>query len=97
MAEQGPTAEELESARTYLLGYYPRNLTTTSKAAETLLGIQMDHLGIDYMETRRKEISAVTIEDVKRVAKALLKADALTVVVAGKPEGLDGAELVPTQ
>jgi len=34
---------------------------------------------------------------VKRVAKALLKSDALTVVVAGKPEGLAGAELVPTQ
>ncbi|MBK8159317.1 MAG: insulinase family protein [Rhodospirillaceae bacterium] len=97
MAEQGPTAEELESARTYLLGYYPRNLTTTSKAAETLLGIQMDHLGIDYMEKRREEISAVTIDDVKRVAKALLKSDALTVVVAGKPEGLEGAELVPGQ
>ena len=97
MAETGPDAAELDSARTYLLGYYPRNLTTTAKAAETLLGIQMDHLGIDYMERRQKEISAVTIDDVKRVAKALLKADALTVVVAGKPEGLVGAEIVPGQ
>ncbi|MBI2253411.1 MAG: insulinase family protein [Proteobacteria bacterium] len=95
MAEKGPTPKELDDARTYLLGYYPRNLTTTSKAAETLLGIQMDHLGIDYMERRRKEINAVTLDDVKRVAKALLNDKALTIIVAGKPEGLEGA--VPVQ
>lgn len=91
MAETGPDAAELEAARTYLLGYYPRNLTTTSKAADTLLGIQMDHLGLDYMDRRRDEINAVTLDDVKRMAKKLLDADALTIVVAGKPEGLDAA------
>ncbi|MDY0874500.1 M16 family metallopeptidase [Dongia rigui] len=95
MAEKGPTQAELDDARTYLLGYYPRNLTTTSKAAETLLGIQMEGLGIDYIERRRTEIEAVTLDDVKRMAKTLLNDKALTVVVAGKPEGLEGA--VPVQ
>lgn len=97
MAETGPEGAELEAARTYLLGYYPRNLTTTSKAAETLLGIQMDHLGIDYMERRREEIAAVTLDDVKRVARKLLDADSLTIVVAGKPAELEGAEPAPAQ
>ncbi len=92
MAETGPTAEELEAARTYLLGYYPRNLTTTSSAAGTLLGIQMDHLGIDYIERRRTEIAAVTLEDVKRVARRLLDEKALTIVVAGKPSGLPNGQ-----
>ena len=91
MAAEGPTQTELDDARTYLLGYYPRNLTTTSKAADTLLGIQMEHLGIDYIERRRTEIEAVTLDDVKRVAKTLLNDKALTIVVAGKPEGLAGA------
>ncbi|WP_374313969.1 M16 family metallopeptidase [Dongia sp.] len=95
MAESGPDAAEIEAARTYLLGYYPRNLTTTSKAADTLLGIQMNDLGIDYIERRRKEIDAVTIDDVKRVARDLLDDKALTIIVAGKPEGLHGA--VPVQ
>jgi zinc protease len=95
MAQDGPTQTELDDARTYLLGYYPRNLTTTSKAADTLLGIQMNDLGIDYIERRRKEIDAVTIDDVKRVARDLLDDKALTIIVAGKPEGLDGA--VPVQ
>jgi zinc protease len=97
MAEAGPGPQELEAARDYLLGYYPRNLTTTSKAADTLLGIQMDHLGIDYMERRRKEISAVTLDDVKRVAKKLLSADALTIVVAGKPIGVESTEPTSAQ
>lgn len=95
MADTGPDAAELEAARTYLLGSYPRNLTTTSKAADTLLSIQMDHLGIDYMDKRQVEIAAVTLDDVQRVAKRLLNADALTVVVAGKPEGLEGVETAP--
>lgn len=94
MAEEGPTPKELDDARTYLIGYYPRNLTTSSKAADTLLGIQMNHLGFDYVERRRKEIEAVTIDDVKRVAKALLDDQALTIVVAGKPVGLEGAQKV---
>lgn len=90
MAESGPDSAELDAARTYLLGYYPRNLTTTSRAAETLLGIQMDHLGIDYMETRRREIEAVTLDDVKRVARKWLDPDSLTIVISGKPDGVEG-------
>jgi len=95
MAADGPTEDELDAARTYLLGSYPRNLTTTRKAADTLLGIQMDHLGIDYMDRRQVEISAVTLDDVKRVARRLLDAAALTIVITGKPVGLEGAETVP--
>jgi zinc protease len=91
MAESGPTPQELDDARAYLLGYYPRNLTSTAKAADTLLGIRMNDLGIDYIERRRQEIEAVTIEDVQRVAKKLLDDEALTIVVAGQPVGLEGA------
>jgi zinc protease len=88
MAAQGPDQTELDAAKAYLLGYYPRNLTTTSGAAGTLLEIEMSALGIDYMERRRTEISAVTLADVKRVAARLLDPAALTIVVAGQPAGL---------
>lgn len=94
MAAEGPTEAELEAAKQYLLGYYPRNLTTTTRAANTLLGIQMTGLGIDYMERRRQEIAGVTIADVRRVAQRLLNEKALTIVVAGKPAGLEEAEPV---
>lgn len=97
MATEGPTEAELAAAKDYLLGYYPRNLTSTSRAADTLLGIQKSNLGIDYMDKRQQEIAAVTLDDVKRVAKRLLDAKALTIVVAGKPTGLQGAEPAPAQ
>lgn len=92
MAAEGPSAAELQAAKDFLLGYYPRNLTTTSRAAGTLLGIQMADLGIDYIERRQAEIMAVTLEDARRVAHKWLDADGLAIVVAGKPVGLDGAE-----
>jgi len=33
----------------------------------------------------------VTVDDIKRVAKRLLDADAMTVVVVGKPKGLQSS------
>jgi zinc protease len=41
------------------------------------------------LNSRDALINKVTEEDIKRVAKRLLKPDALTVVVVGKPKGLE--------
>lgn len=95
MRNDGPTAEELETAKTYLLGYYPRNFTTTAAAARTLLGIQLNDLGIDYVTRREHEIAAVTIEDVRRVAKRLFDPAKLALVVVGKPEGVVATRPAP--
>ncbi|TDQ83197.1 zinc protease [Dongia mobilis] len=91
MAEAGPDEAELQAAKDYLLGYYPRNLTTTARAAGTLLGIQMAGLGIDYIERRQEEIAAVTLADARRVAGKWLDPARLSIVVAGRPQGLDAA------
>lgn len=95
MAAEGPSDAELEAAKSYLLGSYPRNLTTTSKAAGTLLNIRMADLGIDYIDRRQTEIAAVTLDDVKRVARRLLDEKSLTIVVAGRPVDLAGARAAP--
>ena len=42
-----------------------------------LLQIQLDDLGIDYIDRRNGLIDAVTIEDVRRVAKRLAEAGML--------------------
>lgn len=88
MAEKGPTQEELDDAKTYLTGSFPLQFTSTDRIAGTLLAVQRDDLGIDYLDRRDALIGAVTIEDVRRVADRLLKADALLTVVVGRPEGL---------
>lgn len=92
MAEQGMTPAELTEAKTYLVGSYPLRFDTNSKIASQLLGIQMDRLGIDYVTKRNGLIEAVTISDIKRVAKRLLKPGALKFAIVGKVRPADMKE-----
>jgi len=87
LAENGPTEEELSKAKSYLKGSYALNLDTSGKVAGALLQIQLDDLGIDYMDRRDALIDAVTLQDAKRVAKRLLEGKMLVTVV-GRPEGV---------
>jgi zinc protease len=87
MAEEGPTAEEMAAAKSFLKGSYALSLDTSAKIAAQLTQIQLDKLGIDYIDRRAAMIDAVTIEDAKRVAKRLYGGGML-VTVAGKPKGL---------
>jgi zinc protease len=87
LAESGPTEDELTKAKSYLKGAYALNLDTSNKIAGALLQIQLDDLGIDYMDRRGSLIDAVTLEDAKRVARRLLKSDMLVTVV-GRPQGV---------
>jgi zinc protease len=96
MAKEGPSADELANAKTYLLGYYPRNFTSTLKTAQALRGLQLESLGIDYVERRQKEIAAVTPDDVRRVAARLLDSKQLSFIIVGPAAQipLEGAEVV---
>jgi len=58
---------------------------TNAKVASSLLGIWVDGEGPDYLKRRNQKINAVTLADVKRVARDVLKADALSVTIVGKP------------
>jgi len=87
LAETGPTEEELAKAKSFLTGSYALRFDTSTKIAEQLVLIQLDDLGIDYIDKRNGLIDAVTLADVKRVAKRLLEASMLVTVV-GKPQAL---------
>lgn len=85
MVEEGVTQEELDDAKTYLTGSYPLRFTSNRAIASQLLGIQLDNLGIDYVERRNGLIEAVTVEDIDRVARRLLKPENMIVTIVGKP------------
>ena len=87
MAENGPTPDELVAAKSFLKGAYALSLDSSTKIAAQLTQIQLDNLGIDYVQRRSALIDAVTIEDTKRVAKRLYSGGML-VTVAGRPKGL---------
>ena len=89
MAEEGPSAEELQDAKTYLTGSYALRFTGSRAIAGQLLGLQQQGLGIGYVETRNSLIEAVTLDQVRAQAKRLLHPDKLIVTAVGKPEGLN--------
>ncbi|WP_244540624.1 pitrilysin family protein [Hyphomicrobium sp. CS1BSMeth3] len=88
MASNGPTPDELKNAKDYLTGSFALRFDTNAKIANQLLGFLFEGYGIDYIDKRNALVNAVTLEDVKRVAARLLKADELIVTVVGKPQGL---------
>jgi len=87
MAKEGPTADELDKAKTYLKGSFALGLDTSTKISNQLVSMQLDNLGIDYIDKRSALIDAVTLEDTKRMAKRLLDGGMLVTVV-GRPQGV---------
>ena len=88
MSDDGPSPTELDNAKSYLTGSFALRFDTNAKIANQLLGFLFEGYGMDYIDKRNELITAVTLDDVKRVAKRLLKADELIVTVVGKPQGL---------
>ena len=88
MAKFGVTETELSDAKTYLTGSYPLRFTSSDNIAAILVAVQVQELGIDYLEKRNHLVEAVTLEQVNGLAKKLLDTDSLTVVVVGQPVGL---------
>ena len=88
MAENGVTDAELTAAKKYLTGSFPLRFTSTERIASMLVGMQMDDLGMDYLDKRNGYIEAVGLDDIRRVARKLLHAGRLTFVVVGRPEGV---------
>jgi zinc protease len=88
MASDGPTEEELDKAKRYLIGSYALRFDTSTKIANHLTTMQVDELGIDYTDKRNSLFEAVTLDDAKRVARRLLAPGQMLVTVAGRPVGL---------
>jgi zinc protease len=89
MANEGMTQEELDSVKTYLTGSYPLRFDGNGEIASILVGMQMTDLPPDYVANRNAYIEAVTLEDVNRVARELLRPEDLHFVVVGQPVGLE--------
>jgi len=86
-AENGPTEDELDKARKYLIGSYPLRFDTSTKIASQLVNLQLDDLEPSYLDERNGRIAAVGLEDCKRAAKKLLGDGGLLVTMAGRPAG----------
>lgn len=88
IAGDGVTEEELRDAKTHLNGSFPLRFDSGRRIADMLVGIQLARLGIDYVDSRRRLIDSVTLEQANRVARRIFRAEDLTVVVVGDPEDI---------
>jgi len=86
IAEDGPTQQELDEAKSYLKGSQMLALDTSSKLASGLLQYQLDKLPIDYIEKRNAIVDAVTLDDTRKAAKRLWSQGLLTVIVGRAPQ-----------
>lgn len=92
IAEEGVTEEELVEAKTYLTGAYPLRFDGNGPIARILVGMQTVGLTPDYILTRNDKVNAVTLEDVRRVARRLYRPEKLRFVVVGQPVGVESTD-----
>ena len=88
LAEDGPTEDELDKARKYLIGSYALRFDTSTKIAGNLVHLQVEGYPVEFLDERNAHIAAVTLEDTQRVAKRLFLGKKLLVAAAGRPVGM---------
>ena len=80
---------ELATAKAFLSGSFARSLENEGTVARFALNIERYDLPEDYYQTYLQRLDAVTIEDIQRVAKNMLKPNNLNICVVGSPDILD--------
>lgn len=88
MARGEVSEEQLRNAKLYLTGSFPLRLTSNSSISRMLVGMQVENLGIYYLDERNGFIEAVTLDDVKRAA-AMVYGNDLAITIVGQPQGLE--------
>jgi len=77
------TKKELQDAQSYLTGIFPIRLETLDGLIDQLIQIKMHNLPDDYLQTYRERVSAVTREEVQRVARRYVTPDRAAIVIVG--------------
>ncbi len=88
LTSEGPSDEELQKAKDYLIGSYALGFDTSTKIAHTMVQIAFEGLGIDYIGRRNALVGAVTQADIGKAAERLFGDGKMLTVIAGRPTGL---------
>jgi zinc protease len=88
LTSEGPSDEELQKAKDYLIGSYALGFDTSTKIAHTLAQISFEGLGIDYIARRNGLVAAVTQSDIRTAAERIFGDGRMLTVIAGRPTGV---------
>ncbi len=76
--------QEIEDAKAYLTGSFPRRLDTNRKIADLLVAMEFYNLGLDYINKYPELIKSITKDDIIKVAKKYINLEDLVFVVVAK-------------
>jgi len=76
----------VQSAKSYIMGLVPLNYETSDDVAKALVELEYYGQPVSWIEDYPIQIGAVTIDDVRRVARAHFSVDDLLFVVVANPD-----------
>lgn len=82
----GPTAAELQAAKDNLIGGFPLLLDSNRKLVGNVANIAWNDLPLDYLDTWRERMNAVTVEDVRAAFQRKLQPQRMVTVIVGGTE-----------
>nr|WP_114771309.1 pitrilysin family protein [Microvirga subterranea] len=88
LKNEGPSDEELQKAKDYLIGSYALGFDTSTKIAHTMVQIAFEGLGVDYIARRNALVASVTQEDIHTAAERIFGDGQMLTVIAGRPTGM---------
>ena len=80
--------KELEDAKSYLIGSFPRQMDSMTRRAQLMGYVEIYGLGLDYPWKYPKLIQDLTPADIQRVAQKYLQPDKYLLVVVGKQSAI---------
>ncbi len=95
---------ELSGAQAYLAGNFPLTIETPNQIATQILNVLFYDLPLNEIGTFRERVTAVTPDDVQRVAQEYVKPDRLSIVLVGNARafvqqlsamGFSNVEVIP--
>ena len=77
------TEKDLKFAKTARMNAFPSMFSTMAGNVQGFARLEMDNRPMDYYETYLAKYQAVTLADIKRVAKKYLQPDKMVILVTG--------------
>lgn len=82
--QQGPSETELKSTKQYLIGSFPLRLASNNAIAANLLSLGRQHLPLNYFDTYRDNIAAVTAPQIHQALQQQINMTQMVTVMVGQ-------------
>jgi zinc protease len=81
--KKGPTQQELQDAKKFLLGSFALQRASNAKIANLLSMMAFYKLPLDYLDTYKQNVNAVTAEQIKQTFQEIIGKQKLVIVSVG--------------